>query len=336
MSSTAGWRDVLRLILRALVEELRYKAASVRQLDAERRTLVLTDSVGLSETYLRKGTVELDKSPMDREVLSGKITEIENVHNDHRLQYPEASFEEGIGSVIAVPMALRDRVIGVLRVYSSHARKAELMEKKFLQVVARLTARALITSYRAEILHNLSRQINSSLDPQVVLAEMLRRTVQELNYKGGIIRLLDLNGERLEIVAATGLTQEYLNKGGVAVGRSAIDQSVLQGKSVTIYDVEAEPGYQYPEAALKEGIRSVQAVPLMTSDRTTGQERVIGVLRVYSAQPQRFGEDEISFLQSIANLGAIALENARLYHEMQSRYEALRSDEEGWYRLEES
>lgn len=174
MASTAGRQEVLHQILRALVEELRYKSASVRQLDAERRVLILTDSVGLSETYLRKGAIELDKSGIDREVLAGQVAEIEDVRNDQRLQYPEAVIEEGIGSVIALPLPLRDKVIGVMRVYSSQPRVADAMEKKFLQVVARLTARALITSYRAEILHNFSRQINASLDPQVVLTDMLQ------------------------------------------------------------------------------------------------------------------------------------------------------------------
>ncbi len=335
MMPTGNWQQVLDRILRALVEELGYMAASARRLDAERRRLILCGAVGLSESYLGKGAIEIDKSGVDREVLTGEVIEISDVPNDSRLQYREAATREKIGSILAAPLSLRDRNIGVLRVYSAKPRTATQIEKKFLQSVARLTARALVNSHRLELLHSFSGRINSSLDPQVILTEMLQKTVDELNYKGGIVRLLDASGENLQLVAATGVTQAYLNKGAVSVQYSAMDQAVLKGNAATIYDVIAEPGYQYPEEALREGIRSVQAIPLMALDRDTGQQRVIGVLRVYSAQPQRFGEDEISFLQSIANLGAIALENARLHQSAVRHAEFLNPDEEGWYRIEE-
>jgi GAF domain-containing protein len=57
------------------------------------------------------------------------------------------------------------------------------------------------------------------------------------------------------------------------------------------------------------------------------------VLRVYSSQPHRFSEDEMSFLQVIANLGAIALQNAQLYDELHRRIDSLQPDENGWHRL---
>jgi two-component system, NtrC family, sensor kinase len=336
MMPTGDWRTVLDRILRALVDNLGYKAASVRRLDAERRTLLLCGSVGLSDEYLEKGLVELDKSALDREVLAGNVIEISDTAQDPRLQYPDAVTREGIGSILAVPLALRDRSIGVLRVYSSEHRTANAIETKFLQSVARLTARALTMSHRIELLHNLAQQVSSSLDPQVVLSHMLQRTVEELSFKGGIVRLLDSRGERLDLVAATGVTQAYLNKGPVYLSQSSMDQTVVKGKAVTIYDVMAEPGYQYPKEAMDEGIRSVQSIPLAAPDPGSGQPRIFGVLRVYSAQPHRFGEDEVAFLQSIASLGAIALENARLHQRLMQRVEAPALDEEGWYRIEES
>ncbi len=336
MSVTARWQEVLDSILRTLVDELGYKAASIRELDAERRTLKLTRAVGLSEAYLAKGAIEIEKSGLDREALAGNVVAIDDVRTDPRLQYPQAAREEGIRSVIAAPLAYRDCITGVLRVYSADLHRASEGERLFLQAFGRLAARALIAAQRMEALRNISKQINSSLDTQEVLTAILRRTVTELNYKGGIIRLLDATGQRLELVAATGLSQSYLNKGGVAVERSGVDQAVLQGHPVTIYDVASETGYQYPREALAEGIRSVQAVPLLSPDRISGGHRVIGVLRVYSAQPHRFSEDEIAFLQVISSLGAIAIENARMYDALNRKIESLQPDEEGWYRIEET
>lgn len=334
MESTAKWQDVLNSILRALVDELGYKAASVRQLDAERRTLVLIGSIGLSEGYLAKGAVEVDKSGLDREVLEGNLVEIGSVKEDARLQYPDAAVQEGIGSILAAPLALRDRVTGVLRVYSSLPRAAPDTEKHFLQSVGKLTARALVNAQYSEAMRNISRQIASSLDLQTVLTAMLQRTVDELNYKGGIVRLLSPAGQHLQLVAATGLSQAYLSKGLVDVERSGMDRKVLQGELVTIYDVASDSGTQYPQEALREGIRSILSVPLVAPDPSDSKgHKVIGVLRVYSSQPHRFSDDEVSFLQTIASMGAIALQNARLHHELARHVELLRPDEDGWQRI---
>ncbi len=330
----ARWQDVLNTILNALVTELGCKAASVRQLDAERRTLAVIGAAGLSEGYLAKGAVEVEKSGLDREVLEGRVVEISDVRSDNRLQYPDAAIHEGIGSILAAPLALRDRIVGVLRIYYGEPRTASDMEMHFLQVVGKLAARAIISAQRAESLRNISHHISSSPDMQSVLTATLRRTVDELNFKGGIIRLLDSTGQHLELVAAAGVSQAYLSKGAVDVERSAVDQKVLQGESVMIYDIARDPGYQYPEEALREGIRSVMAVPLIAPDRSgAGGRKVIGTLRVYSSQPHRFSEEEVSYLHVIAGLGAIALQNAQLYEELHRRIESLQPDEDGWHRL---
>jgi len=335
MNPTAKWQNMVHSILRAIVDNLGYKGALVRLVDAERRTLVLTGAVGLSDTYLGRGPVEIEKSELDREVLAGNVVDIADARSDPRFQFHHQAAAEGIGSLLAAPLALRDRVIGVLRVYSAESRTANEQEKHFLQAAAKLTARALIGAQRIEALRNISAQISSSVGLQEVLTAILRRTVDELNYKGGIIRLLDPTGCRLELVAATGLSQAYLNKGEVAVEQSAVDRAVLRGEPVTIIDVAMETGFQYPREMLEEGIRSVHAIPLTVPDRTDGGTRVIGIMRVYSAQPHRFSEDEIAFIQAIASLGAIAIENAQLYDENKRKADRLQPDEEGWHSIKE-
>lgn len=336
MNPTAQWQDVIQAVLRALVHNLGYKAALVRQIDSERRTLVLVSAFGLSDAYLEKGSVDIEKSALDREVLAGRVVDVEDMHSDSRFQYSLEAAAEGIGSLIAAPLSLRDRTIGVLRVYSAEPRAASEQEKHFLQTAAKLAARALISAQRIDALRSFSRQINSALSLQEALTAFLRRAVDDLNYKGGIIRLFDARERRLELVAATGLSQAYLDKGEVAVERSALDQAVLRGETVTLYDIAAEGGMQYAEEALKEGIRSVHAVPLIARHTTTGGHRVIGVLRVYSAQPHRFNEDEVAYIQVIASLGAIALENAQLYDELKQRIDRFQPDAEGWQNIEEA
>ena len=61
------------------------------------------------------------------------------------------------------------------------------------------------------------------------------------------------------------------------------------------------------------------------------RDKIIGVMRVYSAAPQRFTQKEINFLKAVANLGALAIENAKLYEQLKDRYEGLKQDLSEWY-----
>lgn len=327
MSATYSPQAILDAVLKAVVETLNYKAASVRLLDAERKVLVLRAAYGLSQEYLDKGKVQVENSPIDRDVLTGQIVEVQDVTHDPGFQYPEAAQREGIRGVLAAPLTSRGKTTGVLRVYTAEIHDFTDEERAFLRVVANLTARAIAGAQLFQAFWSIVRQVNSSLKVEDVLVHLLRGTINELNYKGGLIRLLDVKAQVLRLVAAEGLSREYLSKGDVRIGQSAIDTEVLQGKPLTIYDVTSDPRWHYGEAAAREGIRSVQVVPLAV------RGSVIGVLRVYSSQPHRFTDEEVGFLNAVADLGAIAIENARLHQALSEKYETLKTDAAGWYRF---
>ncbi len=153
-------------------------------------------------------------------------------------------------------------------------------------------------------------------------------SVTELNVKAGSIRLLGKRRETLHLAAANGLSQEYLQKGAVKVAQSPIDQQVLQeGKPVTITDLMEEAVFQYPEEARREGIRSVFVLPLRVKETT------IGVMRLYSGKVRDFTSEEINFAVAVADLGAMAIENAKLHEALKQRLEALKEDVDGWYQF---
>ena len=77
---------------------------------------------------------------------------------------------------------------------------------------------------------------------------------------------------------------------------------------------------QYPEHAKKEGIGSMLSVPMHL------KEKVIGVLRLYTAKPRTFMDSEIEFAQSMAEFGAPALQNARLHENLRVDYQAIMED----------
>src|SRR5438105_3876586 len=110
--------EVLNELVRNSAEALGVKAAALRLLDPNEHTLELRAQHGLSPDYLAKGPVLVEESDIDREALRGEPVVIGDVRRDFRFQYPEAASEEGIRSVLCVPVMLHDRGIGVLRVYA--------------------------------------------------------------------------------------------------------------------------------------------------------------------------------------------------------------------------
>jgi len=320
--------DLLTIMLERTVVELGYKATTLRLLDEERQTLELKAAYGLSAAYLQKGAVEVAKSGIDQTVLSGMPVAVGDVRHDPSFQYGEVAAAEGLASVLAVPLTARKRVIGVLRVYTAESHRFSAAERAFLTAVANLGAQVMERTRLYEAFQAIARHVNSSLDLKDVLTTLLLESVRELNVKAGSIRLLGPQRATLHLAAAYGLSASYVQKGTVEVAHSPIDQRVLHhARPIAITEVTQETGLQYPEEAQREGIRSVLILPLCVHGTT------IGVLRLYSGQVRRFSTEELAFATAVADLGAVAIKNAKLHAALKERVEALKTDSNGWYRF---
>ncbi len=166
-------------------------------------------------------------------------------------------------------------------------------------------------------LYDVARTINSSLDLGETLQKVAKSAAEALHAKACSIRLLSDDRKRLLFGAAHGLSDSYLRKGAVEVSKSGVDRQVLRGNSVLIPDATEDSRFQYPERARQEGIRSVLVTPLAARDQ------IIGVMRVYTAERRDFTEEEIELLSLIADLSAMAIDNARLYQLVKGNYETL-------------
>ncbi len=149
--------------------------------------------------------------------------------------------------------------------------------------------------------------ISSSLDATTVLSAIVHAAREATGAKASSLRLLASDQRTLQVRAAEGLSKLYVDKGTVDVKRSSIDRRALNGEIVYVRDATTDPRFQYPEAARKEGIRSVLCVPLQR------EGSVIGVLRVYSARPRRFSRREIRMLVALAAQAVIAIRHAELH-----------------------
>jgi transcriptional regulator with GAF, ATPase, and Fis domain len=141
--SSLDTQAVLTYLTESVTKALHAKAASVRLLDDSGQQLEMRAVHGLSDAYLNKGPVELARSAVDRHILEGNVTQLEDVRHDTNFQYPDEARKEGIVSVVSAPLIAHDQPIGVLRVYAGEERMFSHTETRFLEAVAELAALAL-------------------------------------------------------------------------------------------------------------------------------------------------------------------------------------------------
>jgi GAF domain-containing protein len=171
-------------------------------------------------------------------------------------------------------------------------------------------------------LYEVAAILNSTRDHQAVLQAIVVCVAKAVGAKGCSLMLLTPDKKVLLHTAAYGLSDWYVRKGPVSADKS-ISES-LEGKPVAVLNATTDERIQYREQAKKEGIVSILSVPMML------REEIIGVIRVYTGEPRQFTTEDMYFVGAVAHLGAIALENARLYEAVQKDYEAFRQEMLEW------
>lgn len=171
-------------------------------------------------------------------------------------------------------------------------------------------------------LYDLAAAVNSARAPSSVLQSIAEHVARALSAKGCSVMVLTPDEKQMMHTASYGLSDWYVRKGPVSADRSISE--ALEGKLVAVLEAGKDERIQYRDQAKREGIASILSVPMFL------REAIVGVIRVYTAEPRQFTTDEMRFVGAAANLGAIALENARLYDSVQRDYEALRRDTLEW------
>jgi GAF domain-containing protein len=171
-------------------------------------------------------------------------------------------------------------------------------------------------------LYEVAAAVSSARTPDRVLQSIVESVARTLGAKGCSLMLLTPDRKLLLHTAACGLSDWYVRKGPVSADVSIAE--ALEGKAVAVLDAIVDARVQYREQAAREGIASILSVPMMLRDE------IVGVVRVYSAQPRHFTDEDIYFVGVAGRLGAIALENARLYDAVQKDYDDLRRDVAEW------
>ncbi|MEW6714743.1 MAG: GAF domain-containing protein [Nitrospirota bacterium] len=330
VSSTLNVLEVLDMIVRKIPEVMGLKASSLRLLNKESNQLELATYHGLSEKYANKGPVDYDASIDD--ALAGKSVSVYDIAEHKDSRYYKEALEEGIRSILSIPIRFRGEVIGVLRIYTTEPVEYTDEDLKFISAIAEQAAIAIVNARDFEkavsdekeylrAFEEITKAVSSTLNVHEVLDMIVRKIPQVMNLKAATVRLLDSTGTKLKLAASYGLSEKYLNKGPVDTEKNIIE--ALKENPVAIYDVTTDSRIQYQKEAAEEGLKSMLTLPVVA------RGKVLGVLRLLTDKHRKFSQQEIDFVASLAGQCGMAIENATMYERLKKDYDNIMTHMDG-------
>ncbi len=320
-------QQVMDMVVRQLPELLDIDAVTIRLLDSGTNTFVLGAAHGLSEEYLCRGSIDTRES-MEL-VMQGHPVAKRNLDVDPGYQHSGEAAREGIKSVLALPIIFQGHIIGIMRLLTRKDRVFTPVEISFCMALAEQIGVAISNARLFSEMENqvdflrevreISRIVNSTLDLDKILTTVVNKLPAIMGLKACTIRLLQPETNKLELVASSGLSTEYLKRGSIKKENSIF--KVLKGEPVAIFDAANDSRVEYHEAIRREGIKSILAVPIKKG------EDIIGVLRLLTTDYHCFSSSEVNFAAAIAEEGGTAIQNARTYQKINLLFRQIEENE---------
>ena len=137
-NSDFGLRKICNSIAKSTAKAMQANGCRILSLNSQKEYLITVGAYGLSDLYLKKGPLDARKSLPD--ILEGKVVFIADAAKDERVQYPEIALEQGISSILGVPVLGKGEAIGEIRIYTREPRQFSEADKSFLLSVADMCA----------------------------------------------------------------------------------------------------------------------------------------------------------------------------------------------------
>ena len=135
MHSSTSLQEVLNVVVTKSSDVLNAKGALLRIFNEETNQFDVRAACGLGERYLSKGPVTTEKMMHDPTALH-KVQIITDIWHAPRVEYPQQAWDEGIRMIADVPLAVKEQMVGLIRIYLTQQREFEKDELDFIITVA--------------------------------------------------------------------------------------------------------------------------------------------------------------------------------------------------------
>ena len=236
----------------------------------------------------------------------------------------------GARSVMIAPMLKENDLVGTITIYRQEVRRftdkqIELVKNFAKQAVIAIENTRLLNELRQrtdqlarsveqlQALGDVTQAVNSTLDLQTVLDTIVAKATQLSGTEAGVIYVFDEANREFQLRATYGMTAEMIAviTEHHADFSEAVRAATQQRKPDQVTDLQ--PSSRANELVIRLGYRARLVVPLLAS------EQIVGALVVRRKSPGEFSPGTIDLLQTFAAQSALAIQNARLFSEIQEK-----------------
>jgi sigma-B regulation protein RsbU (phosphoserine phosphatase) len=231
-----------------------------------------------------------------------------------------------VRSELAVPLIVKNKVIGVIDIESPQPNHFTEEHKRLLTLIAsrmavgienaRLYTRTTRQARTLLLLNEIARELTSILNLDELLKRIAELLSRLIDYQMFSILLVDPTGEKLQHRFSLRFQENIHLKHDIPIGEGVVGYAVQQKEVVLVSDVTKDSHY----ILLNPETRSELAAPLIYKDK------VIGVLDLEHTRRGFFTDDHKRTITTLAAQVAIAIENARLYEQIERQEKRLERD----------
>jgi GAF domain-containing protein len=278
-------------------------------------------------------------SIVGRTILQGKIVQIPDVQADPDYRMGEAAVIGGIHTMLGVPLLREGIPIGVTNLQRKAirpftAKQIELVETFADQAVIAIENVRLLDELRnrtdeldrsvneLRALGEVSQAINSTLDPQTVLSTIVTKAVQLSGTEAGAIYVYDKVQREFYLRSTYGMDQELieaLRQQHIGIDEPNVKPAFAQGGPIQVAELREDAPSPANEIILRAGYRARLMAPLSRG------EEIVGMLVVRRRAPGAFPQNTVELIKTFAAQSAVAIENARLFRDVETSLEDLRT-----------
>ncbi|MBI4611442.1 MAG: GAF domain-containing protein [Candidatus Rokubacteria bacterium] len=288
----------------------------------------LTEAGAMYRTYREAVPLVFnEQNPLPPELrLKPPYSELKGIRTRSFLLVPMIARGQSVGVLAADNKVsgkpILPRTVELLQTFAPHAAVAVENARLFQELQAR--TRDLARSVEElKALGEVSQAVSSTLDLQAVLTTIAARAVELSGTDAGAIYEYNEATEEFRLMAAYRMEEELieaLRATPIRLGEGAIGQAAAQRAPVQTGDILGERAIvasRVRPVVIKLGYRSLLGVPLLR------EARVVGGLTVWRKRPGSFASDAVYLLQTFATQSVLAIQNARLFREIEEKSQQL-------------